>query len=268
MAMFTPAQKPRGLARMIFTSHPPVWPYPTYRGKSVPGNPQKQHRHPVSGGDEVDRAYRAAKLLDLDFLDFNGLLAVLLGHDAGHLTLLGFLADGRVVLLVRGGVEIVDHFLAVFLFENRRNALGFLGQAALGADDLAFDGDFLLVLAFGARPQRQGQTQCQQRCQCRSHVTPLQNNGNSSTLPISRRAGDGGLTGRVYGLAAGYAIIKLRKIKKSKTRKTPAGPAPSLMAAWSVPPATAPGDCNHEGLRAAKLLRYRQPQAGRAARTA
>jgi hypothetical protein len=99
-------------------------------------------------------------LVEIDLGHLDGLLAVLLGDGAGDLALLGFLADGLVVLLAALVVEVVDLFLVrvlgLALDDGRALRLAFDLQVALGAGDRAGDRDFLGLL-FGPNAQRQGE---------------------------------------------------------------------------------------------------------------
>ena len=90
MAMLTPAQNPRGLARMIFIRSPPVrrlW----YAGGAQPANRRlmgrgNKRQTPPSFGWRSGRSRRVADyFLDLDLRLLDDLLAVLLADLAGDL---------------------------------------------------------------------------------------------------------------------------------------------------------------------------------------
>src|SRR4051812_7400075 len=83
MAMLTPAQKPRGLARMIFTGSSPPW-YrllilPSLRdaanGTAGPNRDGKRHRHPRDGlgggdalGNDQERPAQSSNLTSLTLI--------------------------------------------------------------------------------------------------------------------------------------------------------------------------------------------------------
>src|ERR1051326_1137540 len=120
MAIPTPAQNPRGVARITFTgfsssrdSDPdrvilPAVAFPTNR------SPRKRTTPPESGGVAVCRG-RPGRLLEFDLGDLDRLLVSILADCASDLTFLGLVADFLVVLLAAIGVEPVHHFLVAFL---------------------------------------------------------------------------------------------------------------------------------------------------------
>src|SRR5262245_16187148 len=136
--MLTPAQKPRGLARIIFTrtSFPVGLSYPDRRGPpTVADRARKRHRHPARGGDAGwTRTRGGGSLVELDLADGDDVLLAVLGDLARHGPFLGLGADLAVVLLVAGGVEVVHHLLVVLPLD-LDDGLALLGdlQVALGA---------------------------------------------------------------------------------------------------------------------------------------
>src|SRR5258708_27336257 len=116
MAILTPAQNPRGLARIIFTSRgPPLNAgYPNKKGSNSPSTAlgeQKQKRHSIRSGAFVEslRLGRNKPLLvELDFLDLDDLLAILFGDRAHDGAVLCLLADFLVILFAGIFVKFVD----------------------------------------------------------------------------------------------------------------------------------------------------------------
>src|SRR5262249_8051968 len=112
--MFTPAQNPRGLARIIFIGWPPepLW----YAVVVYPANrrwlPTNNERHPLLGG-VLGSSGQSSLLFDLDLRVVDGHLLVFLDDLAGDL---GRDVGGAAFLVVRFLaaliVEIVLHFLA------------------------------------------------------------------------------------------------------------------------------------------------------------
>src|SRR5690349_9273025 len=108
--MLTPAQNPRGLARMIFTDTTLliacIVQAPSHPAKRGPGNGiATRGRVAMRGRHSLTSQ---PSLLELDLADGDDLLAVLLGDRAGHLALHGAGADLLVVLLAAVVVEVVD----------------------------------------------------------------------------------------------------------------------------------------------------------------
>src|ERR1700737_659577 len=100
MAILTPAQNPRGFARIIFTSRGPPMNdgYPNKKGSNSPRTApcaHKQKRHSIRGGAFVEslRLGRIKPLLvELDFLDLDDLLAIFFGDRAHQGAVLCLLA--------------------------------------------------------------------------------------------------------------------------------------------------------------------------------
>src|SRR5579884_437371 len=179
MAMFTPAQKPRGLARMIFTIPSSffacmVASLRNSRHASAPGwSPNKHNRiltktttPPVwvalidKGYVECGKSASASKPLSLLVLNFGGmdpLFALFLGNRPRYRPFLGFHARVLVVLLVARLIEPVDGFLDL------DDSVALLGEfeVALGTGDRALEDLFLLVfrLSQGEDAQDHSQTQ-------------------------------------------------------------------------------------------------------------
>src|SRR4051812_16418828 len=105
MAMFTPAQKPRGFARMIFTRSPFL--PSSYRGRTTSASaPGKRHRHPDGVAMHANRLGQAIELLDLDLADLDDVLVAFLGDGPGDAAFRGGLANLGVVGLARDVIEV------------------------------------------------------------------------------------------------------------------------------------------------------------------
>src|SRR4051812_17701533 len=168
MAMLTPAQKPRGLARIIFTRDLRGGGTPlSYRGRAGPPSEavRKRRRHPArgGGGGVSGRAAGAGLLAVLQLGDGDDVLAVLAADGALDHAVLAFLADVAVVLLVAVGVEVVQGGLVTLLDLDDGGALGQALdlEVALGAGDLPGEGNFLAFLRLFGGPEvrHQGDSQ-------------------------------------------------------------------------------------------------------------
>src|SRR6516162_2038383 len=126
--MFTPAQKPRGLARIMFMS-PPQCGYSSVSGQKTATPPGEGWRCLAS------RAFLGARrrLLEINLAYFDHLLAVLFRNFAFDSSFLGFGADFLVVLFAGVRVEVVDGILVAVLHNDHRHAGLFLLEVALGA---------------------------------------------------------------------------------------------------------------------------------------
>src|SRR5579884_2335367 len=149
MAMLTPAQKPRGLARMMrmgstfdgFSPSPPRG----EGGKSVPNACPHGNRGgvetttpPAAGWRcTVKASSRSLVVLDLARRDDPLLVFLVLAEDAGHRAVLGALADLAVVLLALALVGEVDRLALEVAFLDLDGVAAGLGltQLALGAAD-------------------------------------------------------------------------------------------------------------------------------------
>src|SRR5438067_819258 len=164
--MFTPAQKPRGLARMTFTTAFLL--RCRYRTAAGPG--RQANCGPQTASPPAGVAMRPTRILwpagpgsfELDLAGGDDLLAVFFRDRALDAALLGLAANLLVVGLVGLLVEVVHGLLAVFLDHDDGGALVFLAQVALGAGDRAGQGLlFLLALVLGLGERHEGQRQAE-----------------------------------------------------------------------------------------------------------
>src|SRR5262245_40874718 len=124
--MLTPAQNPRGLARMIFTAFPPCCRYPSGVGKSAPDEAGNGNAT-LSGGvaapeGQCARGGEPDSLLELDVANRDDPPFALLGDGPGHGPVHGVGADLAVMLLVPGLVEDVEDILALLLCHDHSHA--------------------------------------------------------------------------------------------------------------------------------------------------
>src|SRR5207244_3209921 len=176
--MLTPAQNPRGLARMIFTKSSLVRRrYPTGAGAACQASPENSIAT-RKGGDLGDctawieeREACLPRLFEVNLGDFDGLLAVLFRDLAGHCAFLRGRADRLVFLLVAGLVEVVDDVFAALLHLDDGGAarLAFNLEVALGARDGALEGHLLVVGGQHSRHHGEHDGHSQQLGPSRSH---------------------------------------------------------------------------------------------------
>src|SRR5438874_10645569 len=115
MAITTPAQKPRGVARMIFTAQilrktTVILPLALHRTNR---SRRKRTTPPVGVALRIIRD-RRVDLFEFDFGDLDRHLVAVFADDAGDFAFLGFGADLAVILLVAIGVEPIHNFLVAF----------------------------------------------------------------------------------------------------------------------------------------------------------
>src|SRR5689334_14966059 len=123
MAMLTPAQNPRGLARMIFTCDSPPWDrlyILTVLGDICQPRLEsvcKRHRHSRAGSRVAmnTNSSNSGSLGELQLSHRDDLLLALFLDRSLDRAFHRRLADLAVILLVRVGVEDVDDVLVLFL---------------------------------------------------------------------------------------------------------------------------------------------------------
>src|SRR5437899_4265671 len=153
MAMLTPAQKPRGLARITFMRVLLGHPYPT--GPIANCKLQIENLHTKKPLRRcAPRVFNLSSeicnlrlLIELDLLDGDDLLLVGFLDGAGDGAGLGGGADSVVIVLVALGIEIIgDVLLVLGLDDDDGRAFLANAEVALGASNRALEDDFFLVL--------------------------------------------------------------------------------------------------------------------------
>src|SRR5262245_10056839 len=181
MAMLTPAQNPRGLARIIFIGSILLHrsSYGVIRQWSVVSSQWPLTTDLLTAQEKTHGAHvrgfcmAKALLVVLEFLDADDVLLAVLFDGAGDRAVLGFGANVAVILLVGFFIEINGDFLFVLLGDDHRGARLFDAEIAFGAGALAFERHSLLFAAgIDAGDENEGQSQESQAAHEDAHVVP------------------------------------------------------------------------------------------------